>query len=318
MTYHNPVLLQECLEGLDIKENGIYVDGTFGGGGHSKEILKRLKKGKLFGFDQDKDTKQNIIKDERFIFIHANFRNLKQQLEMHQAIPIDGLLVDLGVSSYQIDAPGRGFSTRFDGPLDMRMDDSQSFTAAEIVNTYDAPKLQQVFSEYGEVRNSKTLAERIVAERELQPINTTQDLKRVADLVAKGNRNRYYAQIFQALRIAVNDELGALKDLMQQASEILKQGGRLAIISFHSLEDRIVKNFMKYGETQNIAQDLPSLSRRGKGWSGDQFLNSLERNEQSERWVFKMLTKKPITASEEEIRNNPRARSAKLRIAEKI
>ena len=299
--YHIPVLLSEAMDGLKLRASGVFVDCTFGGGGHSTEILAHLNsEGRLYGFDQDGDAKGNVLQDERFIFIPHNFRHIKRFLRLHGVIAVDGILADLGVSSHQFDEPTRGFSTRSeDASLDMRMDKRQSLTAETVLNTYGEQKLQEIFSMYGEVTNAKTLAKAIVALRNKTPFRTVKGFKQtIADLV-KGNPNRYFAQVFQALRIEVNDETGALREMLVQVPDLLKPGGRIAIISFHSLEDRIVKQFFRYGRFE--AQD-----------EQDPFGSSPSIS------PFRTITKKPITPSEKEINRNPRARSAKLRIAEKI
>jgi 16S rRNA (cytosine1402-N4)-methyltransferase len=298
--YHIPVLLSEAMDGLNIRESGVFVDCTFGGGGHSAKILAHLNKdGRLYGFDQDGDARRNSLPDERFVFIPHNFRHLQRFLRLHGVKAVDGILADLGVSSHQFDEPSRGFSTRAEANLDMRMDKRQSVTAETILNGYGEQKLQQMFSLYGEVTNAKTLAKTIVALRNKTPFRTVSGFKQaIADLV-KGNPNKYLAQVFQALRIEVNDEIGALRELLEQAPAVLKPGGRLVIISFHSLEDRMVKQFFRNGhfeekDEQDPFGSSPSIT------------------------PFRTLTKKPITASEKELSQNPRARSAKLRIAEKI
>ncbi|MFL5808917.1 MAG: 16S rRNA (cytosine(1402)-N(4))-methyltransferase RsmH [Flavisolibacter sp.] len=299
--YHIPVLLSEAMDGLNIRPSGIFVDCTFGGGGHSAEILANLNsEGRLIAFDHDADARSNMISDDRFIFIPHNFRHIGRFLRLHGITAVDGILADLGVSSHQFDEPTRGFSTRSeDASLDMRMDKRQSLTAEMVLNTYGEQKLQEIFSMYGEVTNAKTLARAIVTIRSKSAFRTVRGFKQaIADLV-KGNPNRYFAQVFQALRIEVNEETGALREMLSQVPDLLKSGGRIAIISFHSLEDRIVKQFFKSGRFQsNDEQDpfgsSPSLS------------------------PFRTITKKPITPSEQEINQNPRARSAKLRIAEKI
>lgn len=297
-SYHVPVLLHECIEGLNIKPDGIYVDATFGGGGHSKEILGWLgKKGKLYAFDQDDDAQRNALDDKRFTLIHANFREMKRFLRLLSAMPVDGILADLGVSSWQFDTADRGFSYRFEGPLDMRMNRGIEKTAADLLNTYSAEALQKMFGELGEVRNAKTLAHAIVDARLVKPLETIDDLKLIAKANAKGELMRYLSQVFQAIRIEVNDELGALKDILQQSVEVLKPGGRLAVITFHSLEDRLVKNYIKHG----TFEDEPV-----KDFFGNYKLN------------MKAINKKPIEANEEEQKRNPRSRSAKLRVAEKI
>jgi 16S rRNA (cytosine1402-N4)-methyltransferase len=298
--YHIPVLLSEAMDGLNIRASGVFVDCTFGGGGHSTEILAHLNsEGRLYGFDQDADAKRNSLGDERFVFIPHNFRHLKRFLRFHGVNAVDGILADLGVSSHQFDESSRGFSIRSEANLDMRMDKRQALKAEDILNTYGEQKLQEIFSVYGEVTNSKTLAKTIVALRNKTPFRTVNGFKQaIADLV-KGNPNRYFAQVFQALRIEVNDEIGSLREMLEQAPALLKSGGRIAIISFHSLEDRMVKQFFRNGhfedkDDQNPFGSSPSTT------------------------PFRMLTKKPITPSEKELSFNPRARSAKLRIAEKI
>jgi len=298
--YHIPVLLSEAMDGLNIRESGVYVDCTFGGGGHSTEILAHLNAdGRLFGFDQDADAKQNSLNDERFVFIPHNFRHLQRFLRLHGITAVDGILADLGVSSHQFDEPERGFSTRSEANLDMRMDKRQTLTAETILNTYGEQQLQEMFSMYGEVTNAKTLAKAIKSLRNKTPFRTVNGLKQaIADLV-KGNPNRYFAQVFQALRIEVNDETGALRELLEQAPAVLKPGGRMVIISFHSLEDRMVKLFFRNGRFEEKEEQNPF------GFSPS-------------NTPFRTLTKKPITPSDTELSRNPRARSAKLRIAEKI
>jgi 16S rRNA (cytosine1402-N4)-methyltransferase len=298
--YHIPVLLSEAMDGLNIRANGVYVDCTFGGGGHSAEILSHLsKEGRLYGFDQDGDAKKNSLKDERFIFIPHNFRHLQRFLRLYGVTGADGILADLGVSSHQFDEPTRGFSTRSDAELDMRMDKRQSLTAASILNTYGEQKLQEIFSLYGEVTNAKTLAKTIMSLRNKTPFRSVNGFKQaIADLV-KGNPNRYFAQVFQALRLEVNDEMGALREMLEQTTALLKSGGRLVIISFHSLEDRMVKQFFKSGHFEEKDEKDPFGSSPSKA-------------------PFRTITKKPIVPSAKELMLNPRARSAKLRIAEKI
>jgi 16S rRNA (cytosine1402-N4)-methyltransferase len=298
--YHIPVLLSEAMDGLNIRANGVYVDCTFGGGGHSAEILSHLsKEGRLFGFDQDGDAKKNSLKDERFVFIPNNFRHLQRFLRLNGVTKVDGILADLGVSSHQFDEPDRGFSTRSDADLDMRMDKRQSLTAASILNTYGEQKLQEIFSLYGEVTNAKTLARTIVGLRNKTPFRNISGFKQaIADLV-KGNPNRYFAQVFQALRLEVNDEAGALREMLEQTPELLKPGGRLVIISFHSLEDRLVKQFFRSGHFEEKDEQDPFGSSQSNT-------------------PFRTITKKPIVPSAKELSLNPRARSAKLRIAEKM
>lgn len=295
--YHTPVLLKECMDGLNIKPNGTYVDCTFGGGGHSRAILQLLnEKGRLIAFDQDEEAKKNIPKDERVFFISQNFRHLQRFLRLHKITRVDGILADLGVSSHQFDEADRGFSTRFDAALDMRMDQRQTKTAADILKKFTELQLHKMFEQYGEVTNSKTLAKTIVMQRAMAPIRTINEFKTALQAVVKGNPKKYYAQVFQALRIEVNDELGALKALLQQIPELLHSGGRMAVITFHSLEDRIVKNFFRDGTFENTAID---------DVYGHRFENP-----------FKIITKKPITATQKELKENTRSRSAKLRIAE--
>ncbi|MEO5674318.1 MAG: 16S rRNA (cytosine(1402)-N(4))-methyltransferase RsmH [Chitinophagales bacterium] len=302
--FHVPVLLNEAIEGLNIKNEGVYVDATFGGGGHTKAILEKLSggflsgnEGRLFAFDQDEAAEKNIMMNERLIFIRQNFIHIKRMLRVHGITKVDGVLADLGVSSFQVDNAYRGFAHRLEGVLDMRMDEQNEKTAALIVNTYSEALLQKIFSEYGEVRNAKTLAEKITEARKEKSINTIKEFIMVIDGCIRGNRNRYLAQVFQALRMEVNDELNALKDLLRQSMEILNTGGRLVVISYHSLEDRIVKNFIRSGNTDGIEIK-------------DGFGNKEK--------FFMPVNKKPVEASAMEIKINPRARSAKMRIAERL
>lgn len=298
-SYHIPVLLKETVDALRIEPGGIYVDCTFGGGGHSKAILEKLdSNGKLIAFDQDEDAKRNIPKDPRIMFVPHNFRHLQRFLKLHNINAVDGILADLGVSSHQFDEGERGFSTRFDAPLDMRMDQRQALTAADIINNYTEQQLHKIFEQYGEVTNSKTLARTIVELRNSQSLKSIDAFKQALRGVVKGNPNRYFAQVFQALRIEVNDELGALKEMLQQIPPLLKPGGRAAIITFHSLEDRLVKNFFRRGTFEETEENP--------------FIMQEKVNE------LKVITKKPIEASEKEMKQNPRARSAKLRVAEKV
>jgi 16S rRNA (cytosine1402-N4)-methyltransferase len=298
-TYHTPALLKEAVDGLKIVADGIYVDCTFGGGGHSKAILEKLDdNGKLIAFDQDEDARRNIPKDPRIIFVPHNFRHLQRFLKLHNISVVDGILADLGVSSHQFDEAERGFSTRHDAPLDMRMDQRQSLTAADVIANYSEQQLHKIFEQYGEVTNSKTLARTIVELRSTQSLKSINAFKQALHGVVKGNPNRYFAQVFQALRIEVNDELGALKEMLQQIPPLLKPGCRAAIITFHSLEDRLVKNFFRRGTFQETEENP--------------FIMSKSVNE------LKVITKKPIEASEEEMKKNPRARSAKLRVVEKV
>jgi 16S rRNA (cytosine1402-N4)-methyltransferase len=296
--YHNPVLLKESVEGLNIKSDGLYVDVTYGGGGHSREILKHLTTGKLYAFDQDDDAFANRIIDEKLILIKQNFRYMKNFLKMYNALPVDGILADLGVSSHQFDEGSRGFSTRFEGVLDMRMDQSGKETAADIINHYEEQALIKIFSEYGEVENSKRLAACIVKERAVKPIKTTEELKQaIISCTPKMKSQQYLAKVFQALRIAVNRELDVLQEFLMQCTEVLKPGGRLAVISYHSLEDRLVKNFIRSGNFEGkVEQDF----------YGNKLVN------------FKAVNRQIITPSEAELTDNSRSRSAKLRIAEKL
>lgn len=297
MEYHNPVLLKDCIDGLNIDPKGIYVDVTFGGGGHSREILKHLTTGKLYAFDQDEDAVKNKIVDERFVLIRQNFRYLKNFLKMYNALPIDGLLADLGVSSHQFDEADRGFSTRFDAKLDMRMDQGGKLTAADVLNTYTEEDLKRIFKEYGEVENAGRLAYQIVHGRNEKKIVTVNDLKEAIEkCVKRGRENKYYAQVFQALRIEVNKELDALKELLIQSLEVLKPGGRLVVISYQSLEDKLVKNIIRSGKFEGEVE---------KDFFGNQLA------------PYKAITRKAIIPTEQEVIQNSRARSAKLRIAEK-
>lgn len=296
--YHLPVLLQEVITQLQINPEGTYVDATFGGGGHSRAILEQLNEnGRLIVFDQDEDAYKNRIDDPRVTFVQHNFRHMQRFLKLYKTAPVDGILGDLGVSSWQFDTAERGFSTRFEGALDMRMDQRSILTAATLLQTYSEQQLHLMFQDYGEVTNAKTLAKTIVTQRKARPMRTINEFKSVIQPIVKGNPQKYLAQVFQALRIAVNDELGALKDLLIQSAEILKPGGKLAIITFHSLEDRLVKNFMKSGQFE-VQDDQFSFETPAK--------------------LFRLVTKKPVTASEEELKRNTRSRSAKLRVAEKI
>jgi 16S rRNA (cytosine1402-N4)-methyltransferase len=298
-TYHIPVLLNEVTEGLKIVPGGIYVDCTFGGGGHSKAILQKLgPDGRLIVFDQDEAAAKNLPVDERVQFVPHNFRHVQRFLRLQKINTVDGILADLGVSSHQFDEAGRGFSTRFNAKLDMRMDQRQPLTAFDVVNTYDEQRLHKLFEQFGEVTNAKTLAKKIVQLRGTVSLQTIDAFKNALHEIVKGNPNRYFAQVFQALRIAVNDELGALKEMLQQVPQLLKPGGRIVIITFHSLEDRLVKNFFRRGTF-----DEPETNP---------FINQEEVNE------LIAITKKPILPTEKELKQNPRARSAKLRIAEKV
>lgn len=298
-TYHTPVLLQQVVEHLSLKPNGIYVDCTFGGGGHSMAILKSLgPRAKLFAFDQDEDARANVPNDDRLVFVPHNFRHMKRFLQLHGVKEVDGILADLGVSSHQFDAGERGFSTRFDAKLDMRMDQRQERTAFDVLNTFSEQQLHKLFEQYGEVTNAKTLARTIVAVRKTTTLQTIDGFKTAVQSVVKGNPAKYFAQVFQALRIEVNDELGALKEMLEQVPAVLKQGGRVAVITFHSLEDRLVKVFFRDG-TFEEKEDHPFESNKKES-------------------LLRLINKKPIEADSEETKRNGRARSAKLRVAERI
>ncbi len=295
MKYHVPVLAEASISGLNISPEGTYVDATFGGGGHSALILGKLNAGKLLAFDQDPDAKENLPENDKLIFINENFRYLKNFLKLYRAIPVDGILADLGVSSWQIDQAERGFSTRYEGPLDMRMDKKNSVTAEGVVNTYGQDQLTDVFKLYGELKNARRIAAEIVFQRKHTPIISTDDLKRTLQKLApRGKENKFFAQVFQALRIEVNSELEVLKEFLIQSIEVIKPGGRLVVISYHSLEDRLVKNFMRSGNFRGEAEK-------------DFFGNTLS----PVRQVGKL-----IIPDENEQEQNPRSRSAKLRIAE--
>jgi 16S rRNA (cytosine1402-N4)-methyltransferase len=300
-TYHTSVMLPECMNGLDIDPAGTYVDVTFGGGGHSKAILAKLgPEGRLFSFDQDPDAWEQAeqIDDARLTLITANFRYLEKYLRLHRVKQVDGILADFGVSSFQLDAPERGFSIRFDGPLDMRMGPSASMTAAALLNSYSAEDLQRILGMYGEVKNARTLAQAIIQARTRKPLETTQELKEILNKLAPKHREfKYFAQVFQAIRIEVNQELAVIEEFLEQAPALLKPEGRLVIMSFHSLEDRLVKNFIKAGNVQGKEdKDLFGVVHR----------------------PLESMIRKPITATEEELKLNPRSRSAKLRIASKL
>ena len=293
--YHTPVLLQQAVDGLRIRPGGVYVDATFGGGGHARAILDRMAEGKLYGFDQDKDASDNVIDDERFVFINQNFRYLKNFLKLYKVSAVDGILADLGVSSHQFDEGNRGFSTRYDGPLDMRMDPRQPVTAATVVNTYEEAQLLQVFREYGELSNARQVMRAVISGR---PFETTGQLKDALNgCFPPAQENKFLARVFQAIRIEVNEELAALREFLLQALEMLARGGRLVVISYHSLEDRLVKNFIKAGNFEgNIEKDF-----YGKP-----------------QVPFSPVNRKPLIPDAGEISVNNRARSAKLKIAEKL
>jgi len=294
--YHNPVLLHESLEALAIRPDGTYVDVTFGGGGHSRAILAQLgEKGKLIAFDQDEDASVNIINDPRFILVKQNFRFLKNLLRLHSAIPVDGILADLGISSHQIDQAERGFSTRFDGPLDMRMNRSATMDAEEVLNNYDERQLRNIFREFGDVENAAKLSKTIFAAREEVSIRSIAELKAViSSCLPKGKEFQYLAKVFQALRIEINGEMEALKELLLQSVAVLKPEGRMVVISYHSLEDRLVKNYFRTGSL--------------KGEQEKDFFGNIIR-------PFEPVNRKPIVPSESELNLNNRSRSAKLRIA---
>ncbi|HBK87696.1 MAG: 16S rRNA (cytosine(1402)-N(4))-methyltransferase RsmH [Cyclobacteriaceae bacterium] len=297
--YHRPVMLTECLEGLQVKSTGTYVDATFGGGGHSMKILEQLTEGRLIVFDQDDDARKQAenIQSRSFTFCQANFRYLKQYLKLHGVAQVDGILADLGISSHQIDTPGRGFSTRFEGPLDMRMDTKAPVTAASLLNSSSEEQLHKILGMYGEVRNARTLASAMVRQRATAPYRTSQDLLAVlSPLAPRGKEFKYYAQVFQALRIEVNKELEALESFLLQCGEVIAPGGRLVIMSYHSLEDRMVKNYMNTGKVYGELEK-------------DFYGNPLR--------PFRAINRKPIEASDEEVRENNRARSARLRIGER-
>ena len=295
--YHVPVLLNECMEGLNIHPEGAYADVTFGGGGHSRAIMERLSTGHLYAFDQDEDAAKNVIDDERFTFIPQNFSYFKNFIQLYHQGKIDGVIADLGVSSHQFDTPEKGFSTRFEGHLDMRMSQSNPVDAAAVVNTYEESELSRILSLYGELPNAHLIAADIVRAREYEPIETTTQLKEAIQArLPRGKENKTLAQIFQALRIEVNHEMDALNSFLSQCADVLKPGGRLVVLSYHSLEDRLVKNYIKTGNAEGNEEK-------------DFFGNPLT--------PYKIINRKPIVPSEEEIERNSRARSAKLRVAER-
>lgn len=296
--YHRPVMLHECMEGLNIRPDGVYVDVTYGGGGHSREILNRLsKKGRLIAFDQDEDAIRNKIEDERLTLIHQNFSYIRNFCKLYGYEQVDGILADLGVSSHQIDKPEKGFSTRFEGRLDMRMNGKAETSAADVVNTYLREELIEVFKLYGELTNAHKIADTIIKARADKPIETTTELMTViTPLAPRMRENKFAAQVFQALRIEVNQEMEALSALLQQSAGLLRPGGRLVVMSYHSLEDRLVKNFMRSGNIEGAIEK-------------DFYGNPLT--------PFALVTRKPIVATEEEVAENSRARSAKLRVAER-
>jgi 16S rRNA (cytosine1402-N4)-methyltransferase len=299
-SYHRPVMLKECIEALQIDPEGIYVDVTFGGGGHSMKILEQLKGGRLIAFDQDEDARKQAdqIKSRSFTFCQTNFMYMKRYLKLNGVTQVNGILADLGISSHQIDSPARGFSTRFDGPLDMRMDQTQSQTAADVLNDYSEDQLHKLFGMYGELKNAKTAARMVAQQRVNKPFARTEDLKAALQSIApRGKENKYFAQVFQALRIEVNTEMKALEDFLHQCGEVMAPGGRLVVMSYHSLEDRMVKNYMIKGKVFGEVEK-------------DFYGNEIK--------PFQTVGRKPVEATEEEVAGNSRARSAKLRIAEKI
>jgi 16S rRNA (cytosine1402-N4)-methyltransferase len=298
--YHKPVMLNECIDALNIKPDGIYVDVTFGGGGHSLRILEQLTEGRLIAFDQDEDAKKQAenIESRSFTFCQANFRYMKQYLKLNGITKVSGILADLGISSHQIDSAERGFSTRFDGPLDMRMDKKGHVSAAKVLNEYSESELHKILGMYGEVKNAKTLAGLIVKQRAVKKFDRINDLIDLLRTVApKGKEFKYFAQVFQALRIVVNEEMQALEDFLHQCGEVMEVGGKLVVMSYHSLEDRLVKNYINSGKMYGDVEK-------------DFYGNKIK--------PFEAVNRKPIEASEEEVKENNRARSAKLRVAEKL
>lgn len=297
--YHQPVMLEQCMEALAIREEGTYVDVTFGGGGHSRAIMQRLGDGgRLFAFDRDADALSCAIDDERFTLIHENYRYVKNYLRLHGVRKIDGLIADLGISSHQIDDGERGFSTRFDGPLDLRMDRRETTTAADLVNSAEEAELERILRLYGELPNARQIARAIAAARQQSPITTTAQLREaVLPFAPRGRENKMLAMVFQALRIEVNGELESLKQMLMQAVELLNEGGRLCVISYHSLEDRLVKNIMRSGNFDGVVE---------KDFFGNPQV------------PLRVVSRKPITADEQELQMNNRSRSAKLRVAEKL
>lgn len=297
-TYHTPVLLHKCVNALNIKKGGIYVDVTFGGGGHSREILKNMdESARLIAFDQDIDAQTNLINDERFLFIHSNFRYLKNYLKYYNIEKVDGILADLGISSFHIDAVQRGFSFKSNADLDMRMNTKMKKTAADIINEYDEVSLIKIFRQFGEIKNAGTLAKQIIAGRSTKKVKKINDfIEIIKNKIPKKQENKYLAKVFQALRIELNDEINALEEFLLSTGELLNKEGRLVVLSYHSLEDRYVKNYIRSGNCKGIIEK-------------DIYGNYKQ--------IFKQINRKPIVPDEEEIKNNPRARSAKLRIAEK-
>jgi 16S rRNA (cytosine1402-N4)-methyltransferase len=298
--YHEAALLTESIDALVTDPNGIYVDATFGGGGHSGEIIKRLNKGRVIAFDQDDDAFKNVIDDKRFMLIKSNFRYIRNFLNYHDVKNVSGVLADLGISSHQVDTGERGFSTRFEATLDMRMNRKSELTAEKIINDYPEEKLAEVFSDYGELREARNAAWKIVQARSSKKISSTKELMTILERIPeRGFEQQFFAKLFQALRIEVNKELDALKEMLMQCKDVIAEGGRLVVISYHSLEDRLVKNFISTGNFSKEAERDAIYGHLIKG-------------------AFKAVNKKPIEPSEEEISNNPRARSARMRIAERI
>jgi 16S rRNA (cytosine1402-N4)-methyltransferase len=298
--YHRPVMLEQCVEALKIKPDGVYVDATFGGGGHTMAILEKIKGGRLIAIDQDEDAKQQAdrITSRSFTFCQTNFRYMKKYLKLNGVTKVDGVLADLGVSSHQIDSPQRGFSSRFDGPLDMRMYRGASLTAAKVLNEYPEAELHKIFGMYGELKNARTVARAVLQRRVTKKFSRTADLKNALSALApKGRENKYFAQVFQALRIEVNEEMKALEDFLHQCGEVLQKGGRLVVLSYHSLEDRMVKNYINKGKV---------FGEVDKDFYGN------------ETKPFKAVNRKPIEATEQEVIDNTRARSAKLRVGERL
>ncbi len=297
MVFHRSVLLKESIEALLLQPGGTYVDATYGGGGHSKEILEKLTDGKLFAFDQDEDAMKNKVEDSRLIMIHQNFIYLKNFLKLYKAVPVNGILADLGISSHQIDVPERGFSTRFEGLLDMRMDTKRKLMAKDVLKDYGEEQLCWLFREYGEIRNAKKVAKTIVEKRKSTPLQTTTELKEILQpLSERGKENKFFAQVFQALRIEVNQELEALREFLEQSTDVLKKGGRLVVISYHSLEDKLVKNYFRAGNFEGEIK---------KDFYGNPLV------------PLRVVTRKAIAPGADEILENSRARSARMRIAEK-
>lgn len=296
--YHIPVMLRECLEGLAIKPEGRYMDVTFGGGGHSRAILKLLTTGKLIAFDRDEEAIRNVPDDDRLIFVHHNFQYFKNFLKYFDLLPLDGILADLGVSSHQFDTAERGFSFRYDAALDMRMDAQSEKSAMDILNKYSAAELERIFREYGEFRKARRLAAAIVEQRGIQALESTNQLKEIATpFLERNQHNKGLAQVFQALRIEVNGEMNALREFLEAVPDVLRPGGRLVVLTYHSLEDRMVKNFIQKGNTEGKEEK-------------DLYGNLIR--------PLQPLNRKPGTAGADELENNPRSRSAKLRIAERI